>query len=249
MPQTQLRLLPAPQPLVERLGVEWFRSIPEQPGIYRFFDELGTLLYVGKAVSLRQRLSSYRRTHGQNRRITRLIHATHHIEWQTLPDEASALALEAESILSDQPRFNRAGRWRPPPLWIRPTLTSDHVHVEWLSEPGSGVIGPFPSARRRDVRCLGTLLWLVAHPEADASSLPHSLSHPTPVESFLPLPGGPNWPAWVQGWLECQKPALLWELAALLEPRMTGFNASFIHASWERLASGSSSTMPHTAVG
>ncbi len=238
MPPTQLRLLPAPQPLVERLGVDWFRSVPEQPGVYRFFDENGTLLYVGKARSLRQRLSSYRRTHGQNQRITRLIHATQRIEWQAMADEASALALEAESILRDQPRFNRAGRWRPPPLWARCTNHMDHIQVQWISEPFEGASGPFPSARRGDVHRVGALLWLVAHPDATVAELPLSLSHPRSSESVLPLPIGHSWQQMFHEWLSHQRPALLWEIAVSLEPRMVGFNATFIRDSWERVASG-----------
>jgi hypothetical protein len=41
-----------------------------------------------------------------------------------------------------------------------------------------------------------------------------------------------------QEWLVCQKPALLWEIAVSLEPRMLGFNATFIRDSWERVAFG-----------
>ena len=44
----QLRLLPAPKPLTERLGAAFFRSIPRLPGVYRMFDEAGVLLYVGQ---------------------------------------------------------------------------------------------------------------------------------------------------------------------------------------------------------
>lgn len=238
MPPTQLRLLPAPQPLVERLGAEWFRNAPDQPGVYRFLDQNGTLLYVGKARSLRKRLSAYRRTHGHNDRITRLIHATQRIEWQVMADEASALVFEAESILRDQPRFNRAGRWRPPPLWALCRIHTDLIEVRWNSEPVEGASGPLPSARRRDVDRLGSLLWLVAHPDAAVPDLPHSLSHPNSSESFLPLPCGPGWPVMFQEWLVCQKPALLWEIAVSLEPRMLGFNATFIRDSWERVAFG-----------
>ncbi len=236
MPPTQLRLLPAPQPLVERLGVEWFRSVPDQPGVYRFFDENGTLLYVGKARSLRQRLSSYRRTQGQNHRITRLIHATQRIEWQAMADESSALLFEAESILRDQPRFNRAGRWRPPPLWARCSSHTDHIQIQWISESAEGSSGPFPSARRGDVHRVGALLWLIAHPEATVSELPHSLSNPRSNESIVPLPFGPGWPEMFEDWLVCQKPALLWEIAFSLDPRMLGFNAAFIRDAWERVA-------------
>lgn len=59
----QLRLFPAPKPLVERLGVDFLRRVPDAPGVYLMADEFERLLYVGKAKSLRARLNSYRHVH------------------------------------------------------------------------------------------------------------------------------------------------------------------------------------------
>ena len=53
-----MRLFPAPKPLVERLGVEFFRRVPTAPGVYLMAGERERLLYVGKAQNLRQRLNS-----------------------------------------------------------------------------------------------------------------------------------------------------------------------------------------------
>ena len=53
----QLLLFPDPQPLVERLGRDFFRQAPE---VYLMRDAADTVLYVGKAKSLRQRLANYR---------------------------------------------------------------------------------------------------------------------------------------------------------------------------------------------
>lgn len=111
MPETQFRLLPAPQPLVERFGIGFFRAIPRRPGVYRMFDAAGQLVYVGKALDLRARLASYRRTHGQSRKTIRLIHAVRRIEWEECPTETAARLLENELIRSLRPRFNRAGTW------------------------------------------------------------------------------------------------------------------------------------------
>src|SRR5690625_5688010 len=54
-------LFPAGRILEERLGREPFEALPREPGIYRFYDERGALLYVGKAINLRRRLFTYRR--------------------------------------------------------------------------------------------------------------------------------------------------------------------------------------------
>lgn len=107
----QTRLLPAPQPLVDRFGVEFFRNLPRSPGIYRMFDEHGVLVYVGKAANLHARLASYRRTHAQSRKTIRLIHAVRRIEWEVCPTEAEARLRENEWIRTYRPRFNRVGTW------------------------------------------------------------------------------------------------------------------------------------------
>ena len=63
MPAPQTLLFPDPRPLVERLGEEFFRRLPECPGVYLMQDASGVVLYVGKAKSaksLRQRLGHYR---------------------------------------------------------------------------------------------------------------------------------------------------------------------------------------------
>lgn len=60
-------LIPA-QPILEnRLGKEAFDPIPQQPGVYRFYDQRGELLYVGKAKNLRRRLFGYKPVEQTNR--------------------------------------------------------------------------------------------------------------------------------------------------------------------------------------
>src|SRR5690242_6610552 len=107
----QLLLLPDPQPLVERLGREFFRSLPDGPGVYLMRDATDAVLYVGKAKNLRKRLCSYRVANPDRmpRRHLRLLRAVARIELRPTLDEASALSCEAVLLRALKPRFNRAG--------------------------------------------------------------------------------------------------------------------------------------------
>src|SRR5258708_17991039 len=113
----QKLLFPDPRPLVERLGLDFFRLAPESPGVYLMRDAADVVLYVGKAKNLRKRLNAYRVANPDRlaRRHLRLLSSVARIELQPSPDESSALARESELLLALKPRFNRAGTWRGPP--------------------------------------------------------------------------------------------------------------------------------------
>jgi excinuclease ABC subunit C len=108
---SQMLLLPDPQPLVDRLGREFFRQAPESPGVYLMRDAANAVLYVGKAKNLRKRLGSYRVANPERlpRRHLRLLRAVVRIDLEECPNEPSALAREAELLRDLRPRFNRAG--------------------------------------------------------------------------------------------------------------------------------------------
>lgn len=105
----QLRLLPAPRPLTDRLGAAFFRGIPRAPGVYRMFDEAGLLLYVGQSSDLRDRLNSYRHVHPDRdcRKTVRLVHLVRRIEWEVCDSAVGAVLRENELLRTLRPRFNR----------------------------------------------------------------------------------------------------------------------------------------------
>ena len=111
----QLWLLPPPRPLVDRLGPDFFRQLPDRPGVYLMCGSQEGVLYVGKAKSLRRRLGSYRVANPErlSRRIIRLLHLVTRIEWDECPSEAAAQHREELLIVTLQPKFNAAGKVWP----------------------------------------------------------------------------------------------------------------------------------------
>ena len=82
-------------------------TIPDEPGSYQFRDGDGRIIYVGKAKSLRQRLSNY---FGDPRtlhvRTAQMVAAAESVEWITVRNEVEALMLEYNLIKTHRPRFN-----------------------------------------------------------------------------------------------------------------------------------------------
>ncbi len=82
-------------------------TIPTQPGIYKYIDERGTILYVGKAKNLRNRLASYFGEKKYQLAKTKvLVRNAHHIEFTIVETEQDALLLENSLIKKHQPRYN-----------------------------------------------------------------------------------------------------------------------------------------------
>ncbi len=86
---------------------EFSPSIPKDPGVYRFLDEENTILYVGKAKNLKNRLNSYfgEKKH-QQYKTKALVRNAHHIEFTIVDSEHDALLLENTLIKKNQPRYN-----------------------------------------------------------------------------------------------------------------------------------------------
>jgi excinuclease ABC subunit C len=82
-------------------------TIPDAPGVYRFRDEHGRVIYVGKANSLRSRLSSYfGDLSGLHPRTRQMVTTAASVEWTVVSTEVEALQLEYNWIKEFDPRFN-----------------------------------------------------------------------------------------------------------------------------------------------
>ena len=97
-----------PQAVATGVGVilGYLKTLPSSPGVYRMLDSAGDVIYVGKARSLKARVSNYTRLAGHTNRIARMIAATATMEFVTVRTEAEALLLEANLIKRFRPRFN-----------------------------------------------------------------------------------------------------------------------------------------------
>lgn len=80
-------------------------DIPDEPGVYRFFDQNDKVIYVGKARSLKNRLNSYfQKNVGE--KTFRMIHAAKRVDWTVVGTEVEALQLEFTWIKEENPQFN-----------------------------------------------------------------------------------------------------------------------------------------------
>lgn len=82
-------------------------SLPEEAGVYRYYDASGQLLYVGKAKNLRKRVSSYFiQKRYDSAKLKMLVSRINHIEFTLVSNEQDALLLENALIKEHQPKFN-----------------------------------------------------------------------------------------------------------------------------------------------
>lgn len=81
-------------------------TLPSQPGIYKYMNEEGDIIYVGKAKDLKKRVTSYFTKNDHTRRISRMVHLIRKIEFVIVNTEQDALLLENSLIKKHQPRYN-----------------------------------------------------------------------------------------------------------------------------------------------
>ncbi|WP_434056149.1 MAG: excinuclease ABC subunit UvrC [Roseibium sp.] len=141
------------EPAPAKKGVEVIagevKRLPNGPGVYRMLDENGEVLYVGKARSLKKRVTSYTRLQGQSNRIMRMILSTAAMEFVVTKTEPEALLLEANLIKRLRPRFNVLLRDDKSFPYI--LVTGDHEAAAIVKHRGArkrkgDYFGPFASA-------------------------------------------------------------------------------------------------------
>jgi len=123
-------------------------ALPNKPGVYRYFDKSGTLIYVGKAKNLKRRVSSYFNKE-QSGKTRVLVSKIADLEYSIVDSESEALLLENTMIKQYKPRYNIMLKDDKTYPWIcikkeafpRVFLTRKKVN------DGSDYFGPYPSVR------------------------------------------------------------------------------------------------------
>ena len=157
---------PAP---VRDLGIEWdglragdtdgkvgieviqtlVKRLPNAPGVYRMINARGDVLYVGKARSLKKRVTNYAQGRGHTNRIGRMVRETAAMEFVVTRTETEALLLEANLIKRLRPRFNVLMRDDKSFPYL--LITGDHAAPGIFKHRGArsrkgDYFGPFASA-------------------------------------------------------------------------------------------------------
>ena len=125
-------------------------TIPTQPGVYRFSDPAGTVIYVGKAKNLRQRLNSYfADPHSLHFRTQTMVRTAAKVEWTVVQNELESLQLEYTWIKQFDPRFNIKYRDDKSYPWVCVTWGDEFPRVfvgRGAKRKGNRYYGPYAQA-------------------------------------------------------------------------------------------------------
>ncbi len=135
---------------------EELKKLPNKPGVYVMRDKDDNIIYVGKAVSLRNRVRQYFRKNDRTARIEKMISLIDHFEYIVVDNEAEALILECNLIKKNRPKFNVLLKDDKTYPYIKIDLKSDYPGVfitRRLINDGSKYFGPYanPGAAREMV--------------------------------------------------------------------------------------------------
>jgi len=137
--------------LTNNLITEQLRQLPANPGVYLMRDAEGNILYVGKAVNLRQRVRSYFGTRQElSPKLQRLVSRVNDLDFFVTTSEQEALILELNLIKRHRPRYNVRLKDDKTFPYLKIDLNEDWPRVyitRRLEENGGRYFGPFASAK------------------------------------------------------------------------------------------------------
>ena len=125
---------------------EQLKLLPDKPGVYIMHDADDKIIYVGKAVNLKNRVRSYFRKTDKTERIKRMVSLIDHFEYIVVDNEAEALILECNLIKKNRPKFNVLLKDDKTYPYIKIDVKSDYPNVmitRRIINDGSKYFGPY----------------------------------------------------------------------------------------------------------
>ena len=128
---------------------EELNKLPTCPGVYIMHDKEDKIIYVGKAINLKRRVTSYFRKTNKTQRIMNMVALVDHFEYIICSNEAEALVLECNLIKKNMPKYNvllKDGKTYP---YIKIDIKSDYPNVyitRRVLNDGSKYFGPYPAS-------------------------------------------------------------------------------------------------------
>ena len=127
---------------------ENLKKLPNRPGVYIMRDAQNNILYVGKAVSLKNRVRQYFRKNNKTARIEKMVSLIDHFEYVVTDNESEALILECNLIKQNRPKFNVLLKDDKTYPYIKVDVKSDYPNViitRKILNDGAKYFGPYPS--------------------------------------------------------------------------------------------------------
>ncbi len=125
---------------------EELKKLPKKPGVYIMKDKDDKILYVGKAVILRNRVKQYFRKNNKTKRIENMVALIDHFEYIVTDNEAEALILECNLIKENRPKFNVLLKDDKTYPYIKVDVKSDFPNVyitRTILNDGAKYFGPY----------------------------------------------------------------------------------------------------------
>jgi excinuclease ABC subunit C len=226
---------------------ETARTLPEAPGVYFWEDEDGVVLYIGKAVNLRNRVTSYFSAARRDRRVREMISKARTIRHEIMSTELEALFRESALIKEYKPHFNRALLTSKAAFYLKIDRSRPDPYLETArstSDEDSLYFGPFRSGRalretmaflhdvlplrkctQQKPRCRPCMYFQMHKCAAPALDQVHRARHEEAIGRLFDLLDGRE--DRVMAWLERKRDrlceSLLFEQAAEVQERIDAF--------------------------
>ena len=128
---------------------EQLKMLPDKPGVYIMHDKNDKIIYVGKAVSLKNRVRQYFRKTNKTKRIENMVALIDHFEYIVTDNEAEALILECNLIKKNMPKFNVLLKDDKTYPYIKVNIKADYPDVyitRRILNDGAKYFGPYANA-------------------------------------------------------------------------------------------------------